>query len=93
MLSILSLLLLTLVATQGHPVNNASPLASSMLEAMAVASPKGIGEFKLLEGKSKVWLEWIRIEKQISEKSKKFDMWGPRMTKFVLVEQDQKEKE
>ena len=51
MLSILSLLLLPLVVIYGHPVNNASPLASSMLEAMAVASPKGIGEFKLLEGK------------------------------------------
>ena len=57
MLSILSLLLLTLVVTQDHPVNNASPLASSMLEAMAVASPKGIEEFKLMEGKSKVLLE------------------------------------
>ena len=57
MLSILSLLLLPLLVIYGHPVNNASPLASSMLEAMAVASPKGIGEFKLLEGKSKVLLE------------------------------------
>ena len=91
MLSILSLLLLTLVITQGYPVNNASPLASSMLEAMAVASPKGIGEFKLLEGK--VLMEQIRLEKQISDKSKKFDMWGPRMTKYVLVEQNEKENE
>lgn len=68
-------------ATKSLPIHNASPIAGPMLDAMAVASAKGIGEFKLMNGKKK------------SDKYGKFDFGGPRMTKFVLVEQKREENE
>ena len=60
MAKIMSLLFIFLIlyisVTRSFPINNASPMVDSVLDAMAVGSPKGIGQFKQLEsGNSKNW--------------------------------------
>jgi len=81
MVNIFIISILFIGATKSLPIHNASPIAGPMMDAMAVASAKGIGEFKLMHGKKK------------SDKFEKFDFGGPRMTKFVLVEQKREENE
>ena len=47
-------LILDISVTKCFPIDNASPVANPLIDAMAVGSPKGIGQFKHLEsGNSK----------------------------------------